>query len=167
MPAKGRKGNGGKGKDHAPTGKGALTGKGKGGAGHKGNAGVAGSVPTERDAEVALFLSSPANPPPDPKHRPSTWPGSSSPALRRSGKTVAVEEATNANAAGVPTSAASHGSSHQASRVPSFDGTAATVGQTAAAQAPAAQLNCNWRANCNKLPAYFRPLTRARQAAMG
>jgi hypothetical protein len=51
-----------------------------------------------------------------------------------------VEEATNTNAAGMPTSAASHGPSHLASRVLSFDETAAAVGQTAAAQAPAAQL---------------------------
>ena len=135
MPAKGRKGNGGKGKGHAPAGKGALAGKGKGGAARKGNASVAGSVPTEKDAEVALCLSSPANPPPAPKHRPATWPDSSSPALRRSGNTFAVEEATNTNAAGMPTSA-----SHLASRVLSFDETAAAVGQTAAAQAPAAQL---------------------------
>jgi hypothetical protein len=131
MPAKGRKGNGGKGKGHAPAGKGALAEKGKGGAARKGNVGVAGSVPTERDAEMDVFLSSPANPPPAPKHRHSTWPDSSSPALRRSGNTFSAVEASDAKAAGVPASAPSHGSSHRASRVLSFDDAAATVGQTA------------------------------------
>jgi hypothetical protein len=83
MPAKGQKGKGGKGKADLPApGKGKGTPAAKGAAGREGKARLLGSASTVIDAEVVSF-DSPVNRQPKAR-RKTTWPDSSSPALRMS-----------------------------------------------------------------------------------